>query len=276
MSLAYFVTAHKNPHQVGRLLHAIQGDGNVVVVHYDLKAPSKDQEEVAEIVAGIPGARLARRPRRVEWAAWSLVQAELDGIKELLEDPSWTHFIPLSGQCFPLVRQEAVRIFCQEHSGESYLDLFQAEEVWGEGETTARYRRAHVRKGRGRIALPIPLPRLGVKIYGASQWKILSREACQYLIGPETANLRRHFQRTWVPDEAYFATALMNSPLATKTHRAQTHYIDWDCPIPPKILCPEDLDKVEASQAFFARKLEPGDLLDRLERRLDGQAAKAQ
>lgn len=271
MSLAYFVTAHKNPHQVGRLLRAIQGEGNVIVVHYDMKAPEQDRRQMAEIVAAIPGARLARRPRKVEWAAWSLVQAELDGIEELLEDPNWSHFIPLSGQCFPLVRQEVVRSFSQEHPGESFLDLFAAEEVWGQGETTTRYRRAHIRRGRGRIGLPIPLPRLTVKIYGASQWKILSREACQYVIGPEAATLRRHFQRTWVPDEAYFATALMNSPLTAKTHRAQTHYIDWNCPIPPKILCQEDLDKLEASQAFFARKLEPGALLDLLERRLEAK-----
>ncbi|HVT12817.1 MAG TPA: beta-1,6-N-acetylglucosaminyltransferase [Fimbriimonadaceae bacterium] len=267
MSLAYFITAHKNPLQVGRLLRAIQGKS--MVVHYDLKAPEKDRQEMAEIVAQILGARLAKRPRKVEWAAWSLVQAELDGMKELLEDdPDWTHFIPLSGQCFPLVRPEVVEAFCQAHPDQSFLELFDAEQVWGPDETKARYRRAHIRRGRRRIPLPIPLPALDTPIYGASQWKILSREACAYLVGPETAHLRRHFRRTWVPDEAYFATALMNGPLAARTHVAQKHYIDWNVPIPPKILTLEDLPKLEASGAFFARKLDPGDLLDILAERL--------
>ncbi|HWA82069.1 MAG TPA: beta-1,6-N-acetylglucosaminyltransferase [Fimbriimonadaceae bacterium] len=267
MSLAYFVTAHKNPQQVGRLLRAIQGKS--MVVHYDLKAPEKDRREMAEIVAKVPGAHLAKTPRKVEWAAWSLVQAELDGIRELLEtDSSWTHFIPLSGQCFPLVRPEVVEAFSESHPGQSFLELFDAETVWGAGETKARYRRAHTRRGRRRISLPIPLPPLDAQIFGASQWKILSREACAYLIGPETAPLRRHFQRTWVPDEAYFATALMTSPLAPRTQAAHKHYIDWSTPNPPKILGMEDLPKLEASEAFFARKLEPGDLLDLLEQRL--------
>src|ERR1051326_1135314 len=125
MSLAYFITAHKQPQQVGRLVRAIQRTGDVALVHYDLKASAAERKEVAEVVGRSPGARLAEKPRRVDWATWSLVRVELDAIRELLaNDRAWTHFIPLSGQCFPLARPEAIACHCERNEGTSLMDVF--------------------------------------------------------------------------------------------------------------------------------------------------------
>jgi len=66
------------------------------------------------------------------WGGYSLVDAELRGMARLLEmDKSWTHYINLSGQDFPLKSQKYIREFFAANPGKQFIralgdHLFQA------------------------------------------------------------------------------------------------------------------------------------------------------
>jgi hypothetical protein len=97
----------------------------------------------------------------------------------------------------------------------------------------------------------------GVKIYGGSQWMILSRAFCEY-----ATNLRHiwryslFFRNIYVPDESFYHTLLMNSPFRDTLVNDNRRYIDWvSGPERPRVLRMSDLPLITASGAFFARKV---------------------
>ena len=73
-----------------------------------------------------------------------------------------------------------------------------------------------------------------------------------------------------IPDECFFQTLLMNSPLAsTVTTRTLTH-VDWRAPW-PGILTMADLPRLRNSECLLARKFDPQIdrvILDELDRPL--------
>jgi hypothetical protein len=110
-----------------------------------------------------------------------------------------------------------------------------------------------------------------VQWFGSSQWKILSREAVDYLLDdPFSLSLRGAFRFGLVPDETYVPTVLFNSKLATSVVPDYKRYIDWDVPIGPKVLGMGDFDKILGSGALFARKVDL-DVDDELVRSLEAR-----
>ena len=97
-SVAALILAHDDPAMVRRLIAAL--DGVDIFLHCDSKAPAA---VVAEMTAGA-GPRVRLVPRhRTAWASWSLVEAELAGLRMALEHSAAEHLIVLSGSCYPLV-----------------------------------------------------------------------------------------------------------------------------------------------------------------------------
>ncbi len=59
-----------------------------------------------------------------------MVQAELDGMKYLLEmNEKWDYFINLSGQDFPLKSQVIIKNFLSENEGKSYIKIADQEKI---------------------------------------------------------------------------------------------------------------------------------------------------
>jgi hypothetical protein len=59
-----------------------------------------------------------------------------------------------------------------------------------------------------------------------------------------------------IPDEIFFQTILMNSPLSKKIINRKLTYVDWNFSPAPKVLDDSDLEKVFRSDDFFARKFD--------------------
>jgi len=98
----------------------------------------------------------------------------------------------------------------------------------------------------------------GGELFGGSQWVILTREFCRYVSSwRNTWRYRLFFRNTYVPDEAFFQTVIMNSPLRGTVAQDNRRFIDWwSGPERPRILRSEDIDRVLASDAWFARKFD--------------------
>jgi hypothetical protein len=271
-STAYSLLVHRNPAQVCRLLDAIYAPAHVYAIHVDARMSSDVLPPIKGWAKTKPNVVFTESVT-CHYASWSLVQAELNMATQLRKmSPDWTHLINLSGQDFPLATQREVRAFLDQHPRTSFMLRIDPHERWG-ATVSARYRDLNV-VWRGKIR-HLPIRRPGApraQWFGSSQWKILSREAVDYLLDDPTAlSLRRAFRFGLVPDESYVPTVLFNSKLAQSIVADYKRYIDWDVPVGPKVLGIGDFDKMLDSGALFARKVDldvDGELVRRLERRL--------
>jgi hypothetical protein len=272
-SAAYSLLVHRNPAQVCRLLDAIYAPEHAYAVHVDARVSSEMLPTLRSWAKAKPNVRFTESIA-CHYASWSLVQAELNMAAELRKmRADWSHLINLSGQDFPLATQRELRAFLDKHRGASFMLKIDPNERWS-ATVSARYRDVNM-VWRGRMRhLPIPRPAAPrVQWFGSSQWKILSREAVDYLLDdPFSISLRRAFRFGLVPDESYVPTVLFNSKLAQSIVPDYKRYIDWDVPVGPKILGMRDFDKMLRSDALFARKVDldvDAELVRRLEARVD-------
>jgi hypothetical protein len=65
------------------------------------------------------------------------------------------------------------------------------------------------------------------------------------------------FRTTEGPDESFFLTIIMNSPLAKKMVNLLLDYVDWSArETHPKTLGMENFEQLKNSNKFFARKFD--------------------
>src|SRR4030066_1777341 len=103
--IAYLILVHRYPVQFKRLFRAIYHPANYYLVHVDKRSGVGLQTEIRDFLASFANASLLES-QNTQWAGYSLVDAELRGIEELLEISSeWKFFITFSGQDFPLKPQ---------------------------------------------------------------------------------------------------------------------------------------------------------------------------
>jgi hypothetical protein len=285
--LAFLVMAHRNPRQVGRLLRAIHRPGDTCLVHVDRKAPADVHRAVHAEVESLPGVSVLPSSA-IRWGGWSIVEVQLRAIRQLIDTTQdWSHFINLSGQDFPLVPTPAIDAQLSTQPSRSYLQYFRPEEMpWTWQNPAFKPGKADFDRPASRIdrfyiewpgPLGIrPLPRIrrrlpdGITWYGGSQWMALSRETCVYLTHSRAAQrLRRFYRHTFIPDESFFQTALLNSPLRETVVNNNKRAIQWEPNVVTYTL--EHRDSLLSSDAWYARKFDDDidpEILDLLEQRL--------
>lgn len=284
---AYFIFAHRDPCQVIRLLSLVQHPDNVFLIHWDGKSSDEEYSRLREVQSSRANVHFLEPRAKIYWGGnwpiynieippmWSLLETELRAMEALLRlGPGWTHLVNLSGQCFPIVPERTIARSLAGSLGRSYLELVDLT-TWTPRFIQQRFHRRHIRIGNHYIGLPGKHVLKG-QPFGASQFKILSREVVSYVLD-NSGEYQRYFRGMLSPDETCIATTLMNGPLAASVEPHHKHYIDWSAPRPPKVLGIEDLAAIEASGAWFCRKVVPGELVDALEARLglSGDTARA-
>jgi hypothetical protein len=263
MRLAYFILVHHRPAQLQRLMRAIWRPQHFYVIHVDRRAPAECLR-VAREFSREPNVALLPRSR-CHWGGWSLVRAELRAMRRLMAMGEWSYYVNLSGQDFPLRTQEEIAAELQRLPHRDWVDF---ERALDPGRATELARREQV------LAVELPWrekPRLiywsppwrapllkGAIRYLGSQWKVLTREACEFLTTPNnTRRFRAAYWGTHVPDESFFQTALLNSTRRALVAGRNWHFVDWFTgPAHPRVLDISDLPRLEASEAFFARKFD--------------------
>jgi hypothetical protein len=287
VALAFLVMAHRNPRQFGRLLRAIYRPGDKYVVHVDRNAPPEVYWGVRQEIGALPGVDMLPS-MAVRWGGRSMVEVELRAIRRLLAtSQDWSHFVNLSGQDFPLRPVAVMASELAQHPDRNYLQYFQPRDMPWTWENPAfpgdsvefsrpesRVDRFYVEWSRRRAIRPLPFVRRnfpsGFVWYGGSQWKVLSRQACRYVTEqPDMRRLWGFFRHTFIPDESFFQTALLGSPLRGTVVNDNRRVVEWD----PKIVTftEEHRDFLLDSDAWFARKFDEqvdGRILDLLEQHL--------
>jgi hypothetical protein len=239
-ALAAVILAHADPPMVRRLISAL--DGVDIFLHCDRKAPGS---YLAEMLDGAGTCvRLVPR-RRTSWASWSLVEAELAGLRMALDQTAAEHLVVLSGSCYPLVSVAELEEELSHWRGLSRLQLLPLpHRGWDTARNPAggmwRFRRRFVGvRGHTLYVGRIPLRTFRraipqeLRLYASSQWKIYARRHAETLLRilDERSDLRRFWRTTLVPDESC-AASILRSPALSGSAAEDVRddlpwYIDW-------------------------------------------------
>jgi hypothetical protein len=261
MRIAYIVSAYKNPEQFGRLVRRLQTEGASFVVHVDRKTSDLVFREMVRTVDGLPGVRFL--PRHVShWGGFGHVRATLKGMDDLLaRDVQFDYAVLLTGQDYPLRSAERIERFLAGAEGRSFMSHWPLPHLpWGERGGLERVEDWHLITYR-RLHFSLPLRRRipgGLRPYGGGAYWCLARRVVEYVHGFIDQNRAyvRFFEHALIPDELFFQTIVLNSPLRETIVNDNLRYIDWSREPAPAVLGMEDFPKLTASGKLFARKFD--------------------
>lgn len=254
--LVYFIACHKNVNQVLRLVKVIYHQDNLYFINIDKKVSTIFYKEIILRELGkCKNVYFLRK--RVGWGRWSQVQVVLDVIKKALSiDSSWTHFINLSGQDFPLKNQKEIQVYLSGLKDKIFLEAkhYLPDTKVAEDRFSSIIRISRFFKVVKRLDLLNP----EIKFYKGSQWMILSRAFCEYTNNScLSKKLKPWFKRFNIPDESFFPTLAANSQFSSDIIWDNKRFIKWTFGAAhPEILDLKYWEALSSSSAFFARKFD--------------------
>jgi hypothetical protein len=265
-AIAYFVMAHHRPQQLRALLQALAespgAEQDLVLLHVDCKSILGLKPErrgiwamARQLAARYPNVRLLR-PRFTNWGGWSLSRIQLDAIDMALAlSPTWSHFVNLSGQCYPIKPLADLRASLAAAGDEVFVELRPFAELPAD-DWHLRWHpmlelphKAIKRPGMRRPPTDFELA------YKGSQWSILPRAFCEWQRTASIGRRIRHYLRhLLLSDELIVQTLVRNGPWRDRVARHYGREIVWPG---PRVLTTADLPMLQSSPAFFARKFDP-------------------
>lgn len=283
MSLAFHLMAHSKPEHLGRLLNAIWHPENLYVIHYDKRRPAHEHRAVQDLANRRPNV-IIQQAKPILWGRFSLFAAQYEGLKIALSaDTKWSHWINLSGQCYPLANPQAIIDFHRAHNEVSFVRYFNALKGgdWKNPEQRLIYyyidqpwfewwvrlpglgRRLRSLLGGGMIPrLPVLRRALPETFtwYGGDNWVTLSRKASRYVVeSPESARITQALRYSALPEESLFQTILLNSPLAGSIANDHKRLINWNGRASPDCFTDNDWPRLSSAAkqgCLFARKFD--------------------
>ncbi|GAB4020359.1 beta-1,6-N-acetylglucosaminyltransferase [Spirosoma koreense] len=285
--IAYLITVHKNPAQVGRLLKRLYYPGCHFFIHVSANALLAPFSAAAE---GIPAEALhfTRKRMRIRWGDFSLTAATLDGLAEILNANLEPDFIfLLSGQDYPLTTNQALLSFLEHHIDRNFVPCHALTEP-GNDHLVERLNTYRIPLWSNKVlTYPNPAPDspkkkildralaysrllptqrptpLRYTPYFGSNWLRIKPTAARYLL----TFLRQHpafvsyFRYVLVPEEYIYQTILANTDntaLRESLYNDNFTYAHWDRPpeLYPIPLDMSDKENLIHSGKFFARKFD--------------------
>lgn len=121
--IAFSILMHENVEQVERLLRLIYRPQNVYCIHVDKKSGSSIHRAANAIAGCFDNVFVARKVVDVYWGEYTLLEAELACLRQLLDDyPAWKYYVNLMGREFPIrTNHQLVKIF-KAYNGANDVD----------------------------------------------------------------------------------------------------------------------------------------------------------
>jgi hypothetical protein len=258
--IGYFILLHRFPEQFKRMFRAIYAPGNSYVIHVDKSSGAEFAADIAEFLKPYQGVAIIES-RKALWGGYSLVDAELRGMAKLLAmSSSWTHYINLSGQDFPLKSQAYIRDFLRANPRRQYIRALDQRAI--RPDTMNRVSHMFVEALGRMFRTGVPRNFLkGATPFIGTQWKVVTRSFCQFAVHhPSAERFKAFYRRSFIPDEAFFQTLMMNSPNQGEVMNDDLRTIDWvpdgDIKLRPRTFVTTDALRLTLSPDLFARKFD--------------------
>jgi hypothetical protein len=260
--------AHKNPHQLLRLVKAISGKDVFVFVHVDRKSYLG---AFKDMLSGLPNVVFCEQQKQVSWGGFGMIEATLELLHTMYSsgiEPDYVHL--MSGQDFPLKTNAEIQQFFIENKGKNFLEAYTipSSRLHESGLNRIRYKWFVEEEGYAKAAQLVEIQKQRNMIrpyfedihpYNGSQWWSLTGECTRWIY--ETCRpgnrLYDFYKHTLIPDEMLFQTLLKNSDRNNTIVDDNLRYIDWDTgPESPKIWRNADFNQLAGSGKLFARKFD--------------------
>lgn len=240
MTIAYIISAYQLPGQLARLVARLQGPGCVFFVHVDLNAPPDMFDPIATSLGRHENVHLLTR-HACPWGGFGHVQATLKGLARVVESPTPADYVVLlTGQDYPIKSNARIEAFLEQQAGRSFMNHQPLPVAGLPDGGYARLRR--------------PVPRDLNPHFGSGYW-CLHGTAVEHIV--EFVRRRPDyiscFEQAEIPDEMFFQTILINSPLRDTVVNDDLRLIKWPG---PAVLTSADWDDILASPDLFARKFD--------------------
>jgi hypothetical protein len=264
MKLAHLILAHAEPRQLERLADRLSHPDADIYIHLDEKTPIG----AFEYLKNYENVFFIKKRVKVYWGTYNIVQATLNGFKEIIASGKDYQYINLlSGQDYPLKSQEFIHQYLRENQGTAFMNFLQFDPEWLEA--LPRIQGYHFNNLRipGRYILQkivnkiLPKRKLPYNLtpVGRSQWFTIPIECVSYVLDywENNGKFRRFVKLTWGPDEFIFQTILYNSVYKDKMVNNDLRYIDWSAKgVSPKTFSLSDAGILANSGKLFARKFD--------------------
>jgi hypothetical protein len=283
MKLTYIIMAHKLPEQLVRLVQRLDTPDATFLIHVDRKTDDGIYGQAVDSLGGYKNVHFMKRRRRY-YGDFDHVAITLDGLCDQREfGIPFDYVLLLTGQDYPTRSGAQLQAYLAKHPGQSFMEYFPLpEKRWGvEDGGTNRFAHWHwnIRglefefpHAFGPLrAIPLPLRRSllenfpvhrklpdGLSFFGGGAYWSLTRRCIEYVEKyieghPQVV---KFFQYTRIPEEMFFQTILLNSPLRHTIVNDDLRYIAWTRSRHPTILRSDDYEKVRDSGKLFARKFD--------------------
>jgi len=263
--IAYVVLVHENFNQTVRLIKAIYDPDNSYMIHVDGKVPQL-KESLIKFANSFHNVFVLQQSFDIGWGGPEMVYAQLEGIFGLLDvGEKWDFVINLSTKDYPLCSNEELSSYLGTRLGRNF-DVAEIPARTHEKYWRARAMYVYCNRAQCYQKQEREMPR-GIETFVGSQWFIYSREFAEYLRKDSFPRLvMAHYEHTWIPDEGYFGTVLMNSHFNKTRIPSNLRYIVFD-QIHPFYWTEADFPTLERQvDSCFSRKFEEGaSVLDRID-----------
>ena len=261
--IAYFIMAHRQPDQLRSLVVALAAAAprDLVLLHVDLKSMLGVKPErqgvwrmARRLAAEYPNVRLMR-PRFTNWGGWSLSRIHLDAIDMALGLSSeWSHFVNLSGVCFPIKPLDDIRAALAAAGDQTFVELRHFSSLppddWHLRWQPMLELPVKAIAGRG----PRRPPGDFELEYKGSQWSILPRAFCEWQrAAPVAGRIRGYLSGLMLSDELLVQTLVRNGPWRDRVAPHYGREIVWPG---PRVMTSADWQRLMDSPAFYARKFD--------------------
>jgi len=287
--VGFVLLTHKKPEQIVRLIESLNRmfDYPPIACHHDFSKSYLSANILGQNVS------LVLPHIQTSWATFPVVEAVLRALQLMYSthiSPDW--FVLLSESDYPIKSAKGILYDLASspydvHMGYQQINFDARETAWDilchKRYGTIRFRvpslsrrlrptKRTVEFGHPLLASPFLPFSKDFGCFAGEHWFCANRKAAEYLIEfhktkPALAN---HYRRSdpfaiVVPEESYYHTIFCNAP-GLKVSNNNWRYIDWSTKgSHPKTLLFEDLPRIQASSAHFARKFD----IDRDARILD-------
>jgi hypothetical protein len=261
MKLAHLILAHVNPAQLDRLITRLEYGEAHFYIHLDRKTAI----EPFLFLAKKKNVYFIKKREKVYWAGYSIVQATLNGLKEILASGNYDYINLISGQDYPIKNTAYIHKYLSARPGKAFMHTLSVNEDWREA--IPRIKKYHLINLRffGKYKIEAILNKImpdrkfpfSMVPVGRSQWFTLTPACAAYILKYMTKHpkYRWFFRLSWAPDEMIFHTILYNSSFRDTIVNDNLLYVDWSEGKPsPKLLTMEDAEPLKNSDKLFARK----------------------
>jgi hypothetical protein len=277
--IAYCLLVHKNPSQVNRLVRNIYSSSDFFYVNvFGDDSANRWKKELGQF-EGENFFVIFRNANA--WGTFPLVDAMLDSMRKFAFF-DYDYYINLSGQCYPLKSTAFIKKFLQNKNS-VFMESFKLPWVgWGKHGGLDRIQYYYYRNPvfvlfrflLNKISRSttfdrlrfIRIPRINKQLpynlqpYGGPMWFCLNKKCVDYIL--EYLKTREKmlvfFKHSLVPDEMFFQTIIMNSPMKNIVVNDSLRYIYWvkKGKPHPAVLTINDTNALFSSSKLFARKFD--------------------